>query len=181
MSDHPDEGERTDHADRGSPPTLDELVRAATRVALGSAGLAVASAKRWQGGSAGGASASEAATTLASAAMGLGLRAERVVVRGTAAAGSTAAALTWGVVHATPLRGPVERLAEQFRAERRLSEQEVSDAVAAIVEALSELVIARVDLDRVVDRIALERVLTRMDRREIARRIDPASGEGATA
>ena len=157
----------------GGAPPIEELVRAGTRFVLGSAGLAVASAARWQRGresnaSRGGAAGAE---TLAAAAIGLGLRTQRAVLRTATTAGSTAASVTWGVVHASPLRGPVERLAEQFRAERRLSEQEVSEALAAILDAFSEAVLARVDLDRVIDRIALERVLARMERRELAERI----------
>ena len=156
----------------GEPtPAIEELVRTATRIVLGSAGLAVASATRWQREGDDPASAGGAASTLASAALGLGLRAERIFVKGASAAGSTAASVTWGVFHATPLRGPVERLAEQFRTERRLSEHEVSEAVAAALEAISEAVLVRVDLDRVIDRIALERVLARVDRRELADRI----------
>jgi hypothetical protein len=166
--------ERGDAQDRADdiPPAIEELVRAGTRLALGSAGLAIASAARWQRGrETAAAKPAAGADTLASAALALGLRTQRAMLRGASAAGSTAASVTWGVVHATPLRGPVERLAEQFRSERRLSEQEVSEAIAAILEAISEAVLVRVDLDRVIDRIALERVLTRMDRRELVERI----------
>jgi hypothetical protein len=157
----------------GESQAIEEFVRTATRIVLGSAGLAVASATRWRRGSEGDGSpsAGDAASNLASAALGLGLRAEKIFVKGASAAGSTAALVTWGVVNATPLRGPVERLAEQFRSERRLSEREVSEAVTALLEAISEAVLVRVDLDRVIDRIALERVLARVDRRELADRI----------
>jgi len=154
-------------------PAIDELVRAVTRILLGSAGLAVSSAMRWQaepeeGGDVRG---PDAADTLASAALGMGLTVQRLVARGASAAGSTAASVTWGVVHATPLRGPVERLAARFRTERRLSEQEVADAANAILEAVSGALLDRVDLDRVIDRIALERVLARVDVAELERRI----------
>lgn len=155
----------------GSPPPED-LVRAGTRLVLGSAGLALASVTRWQRGRETDPSpGSGGAETLAAAALALGLRTQRVVMRGASAAGSTAASITWGVVHATPFRRPIERLAEQFRTERRLSEQEVSEGITSILDAISEAVLARVDLDRVIDRIALERVLTRMERRELAERI----------
>ena len=173
MSTNEDGGRASDEVvptDEDLPPALEEIVRAATRVVLGSAGLALASARRWQHRPTDD-SAPDGAATLTSAALGLGLRAERILVRGSTAAGSRAASVTWGVVHATPLRGPVERLAEQFRSERRLSEREVSDAVAAIVETLGEAVLSRVDLDRVIDRIALERVLARVNRHELAERI----------
>jgi hypothetical protein len=142
------------------------------RLVLGSTGIAFASAARWQRqvvGESG--TAAAGAETLASAALALGLRTQRVLARGASAAGSTAASVTWGVVHASPLRGPIERLAEQFRSERRLSEQEVSEAIAAILEVVSEAMLARVDVDRIIDRIALERVLTRINRRELAGRI----------
>jgi len=166
------EMEAEDQPDGAQPP-LEELVRAATRLVLGSAGLAVASATRWQRGrdtdaAPGGAAGGE---TLTAAALALGLRTQRAVLRSASAAGSTAASVTWGVVHATPFRGPIERLAEQFRTERRVSEQEVSEALAAILDAISEAVLSRVDLDRVIDRIALERVLARVERRELAERI----------
>ena len=160
---------------RELPLAVEELVRAATRLVMGSAGIAVASATRWQRRPAGeGSGTAAGAGNLASAALGLGLATERVVVRGASAVGGTAASVTWGVVHASPLRGPIERLAERFRGEQRLSEQEVSDAAAAILDAIGEAVLARVDLDRVIDRIALERVLARMDRRELADRIRSA-------
>jgi hypothetical protein len=106
--------------------------------------------------------------------MGLGLAAERVVVRGAGAVGGTAASVTWGVVHASPLRGPIERLAERFRGEQRLSEEEASAALGAILDALGEALLSRVDLERLIDRIALDRVLARMDRRELADRIRTA-------
>jgi hypothetical protein len=116
------------------PLAVEELVRAAIRLVMGSAGIAVASASRWQRRPAGeGSGAAAGAGNLASAALGLGLATERVVVRGASAVGGTAASVTWGVVHASPLRGPIERLAERFRGEQRLSEQEVSDAAAAIL------------------------------------------------
>jgi hypothetical protein len=146
-----------------------EVVRAGTRLLLGSAGLAIASVSWWQRGREAaiaprGASGAE---DLAAAALGLGLTAQRVLVKGAAVATSTAASVTWGVVHATPFRRPVEHLAEQFRAERRISEQEVSEGIAAIADTISEAILARVDIDKVIDRIALERVLTRIDRREL--------------
>ena len=142
---------------RELPLAVEELVRAATRLVMGSAGIAVASATRWQRRPAGeGSGTAAGAGNLASAV------------------GGTAASVTWGVVHASPLRGPIERLAERFRGEQRLSEQEVSDAAAAILDAIGEAVLARVDLDRVIDRIALERVLARMDRRELADRLRSA-------
>ena len=176
MSTHEDGSEgmaAPEAASEELPPALEELVRAATRMVLGSAGIALTSARRWQHepGGQGEDSPASGAATLTSAALGLGLQAEHAIVRTTVAAGSTAASVTWGVVHASPLRGPVERLAERFRSERRLSEREVSGAVDAILEALSEAILSRVDLDRVIDRIALERVLARMDRRELAERI----------
>jgi hypothetical protein len=161
-------------AERERALTVEELVRAATRLAMGSAGIAVASATSWQRGfgdrTSGGAAG--AAGNLASAAMGLGLAAERVVVRGVSAVGNTAAAVTWGAMRAGPLRGPVERLADRFRGEQRLSEREVSDALDALMDAIGQAVLARIDIDRVIDRIALERVLARIDRAELARRID---------
>jgi hypothetical protein len=154
-------------------PAIEDLVRGATRLVMGSAGIAVASAARWQRESAGNAKGNAAggAGNLASAALGLGLAAEKVVVRGASAVGGTAASLTWGVVHATPLRGPIERLAERFRGEQALSEHEVSEVADAILGVIGEAVLARVDLDRVIDRIAFERVLARMDRSELADRI----------
>ena len=166
-------------------PAVEEAVLAATRLLLGTAGLAVASARRWERGSAGEDDRSTGASTLASAALGLGLLTERAVVRGSVAVGATAASLTWGIVHATPFRGPVERLAERFRTERQVSEQGVSDGVAGLLEALSEAVLVRVDLDRVIDRIALERVLARVDRRELAERLEvlddaPETATGST-
>jgi hypothetical protein len=162
------------------PIALEELVRAATRLVMGSAGIAVASASRWQrGGDPAG--RSSASGNLASAAIGLGLATERVVVRGASAVGGTAASVTWGVVRTTPLRRPLERLADRFRGEQRLSEQEVSEAVDAILDAIGEAVLTRLDIDRVIDRIALERVLARMDRRELAQRVDERlTEEGAT-
>ena len=179
-------GDRSaDPVPAGSSPAIDELVRAVTRIVLGSAGLAVSSAIRWQGESpqGDGAAAPDAAETLASAALGMGLTVQRLVAKGASTAGSTAASITWGVVHATPLRGPVERLAARFRIERRLSEREVAGAANAILEAISETLLDRVDLDRVIDRIALERVLARVDIAELERRIaregtgkPPASG-----
>jgi hypothetical protein len=174
------EDEPQEPADDGAPITADELIRAATRLVMGSAGIAVASASRWQRG-AEAAAASGAAGSLASAALGLGLAAERVVVKGASVVGGTAASVTWGVMRATPFRRPAERLAERFRGEQRLSEREVTDAADAIVDAIGEAVLARIDIDRVIDRIALERVLARMDRRELARRVDERSTEeGAT-
>jgi hypothetical protein len=95
--------------------------------------------------------------------------------------GGTAASVTWGVVRTTPLRRPIERLADRFRGEQRLSEEEVSQAVDAILDTIGEAMLARVDIDRVIDRIALERVLARMDRRELAQRVDERlTEEGAT-
>jgi hypothetical protein len=155
---------------------VDELVRAATRLAMGSAGLAVATATRWQRGPAEDTSgrAASAAGNLASAAFGLGLAAERMVVRGASTVGGTAASLTWGVVRASPLRRPIERLAERFRGEQRTSEREVTDALDALIDAIGEAVLARIDIDRVIDRIALERVLARIDRRALEERLGDA-------
>lgn len=157
--------------DGATPITLDELVRAVTRLVMGSAGIAVASASRWQRG-AEAVAASGAAGNLTSAALGLGLATERVVVKGASAVGGTAASVTWGFMRATPFRRPLEHLAERFRGEQRLSEREVADAADAIVDAVGEVLLARIDIDRVIDRIALERVLARVDRSELTRRID---------
>jgi hypothetical protein len=171
-SDDVPEGDGLDARVGENPLAVEELVRAATRLVMGSAGIAVATAARWQRRPAGeGSGASTGAGNLASAALGLGLSAERMVVRGASAVGGTAASVTWSVVHASPLRRPVERLADRFRGEQGLSEQEVADAVAAILDAIGEAVLARVDLDRIIDRIALERVLARVDRRELVDRI----------
>jgi hypothetical protein len=148
---------------------------------MGSAGIALASAGRLR--SAEGAEAPRdgagAAGTLASAALGLGLATERAVVRGAAAVGGTAASVTWSVVRVGPLRGPIERLADRFRGEQEVSEREVSDALGALLDAIGEALLARVDIDRVIDRIALERVLARIDRRELERRIE-AQAAGPT-
>lgn len=163
--------EQRDAAASDQPtPALEELVRAATRLVMGSAGLAVSSAGRWQREEDGGATHGGVGE-LASAAIGLGLATERVVVRGASAVGGTAVSVTWGVVHASPLRGPIERLAERFRSEQRLSEQEVSRAAGAVLDAIGEAVLARIDVDRAIDRLALERVLARVDRAELERRI----------
>lgn len=154
-------------------PTVDELVRTATRLAMGSAGIAVASVTRWQRGlgdaTSGG--AATAAGNLTSAALGLGLAVERVAVRSASLVGGTAASLTWSVVNATPLRGPIARLSERFRGEQRRSEREVSDALDGLLDALGEAVLARIDIDRAIDRIALERVLARIDRRTLEERL----------
>jgi len=157
----------------GHPITVEEIVRAATRLAMGSAGMAVTSATRWQRGlaDADGADAAGAAGNLASAALGLGLTAERVVVRGASAVGARAASLTWGVMRVGPLRGPIERLAERFRGEQDLSEREVADALDALMLAIGEAVVARIDIDRVIDRIALDRVLSRIDRHELSKHL----------
>ena len=166
-----DREEETEAPGESSSATVDELIRAATRLMMGSAGIAVASARRWQGEGVDG-PATGGAGNLASAALGLGLAAERVIVRGATTVGGTAASVTWGVMRAGPFRGPVERLAEWFRGEQQLSEQEVSEGVGAILDALGGAVLGRLDVDRVIDRLALERVLARFDRRELAERIE---------
>lgn len=166
--DEPQEGLTEEH-----PLTVDELVRAATRLVMGSAGIAVSSATKWQRGvdDAEGAGGAGAAGNLTSAALGLGLATERAVVRGASKVGGTAAWVTWSVVNATPFRVPIARLSERFRGEQRLSEREVSDALDALLDALGAAVLARVDIDRLIDRVALERVLARFDRREIEARL----------
>jgi len=168
MTTDPDDHEiaTTDEA----APALEELIRAATRLVMGSAGLAVSSATRWQRDDVG-PEAGAGVGELASAALGLGLAAERVVVRGASTVGGTAASVTWSVVHATPFRRPLERLAERFRSEQRMSEREVSAAAGAILDAVGQAVLARIDVDRVIDRLALERVLARIDRDELQQRI----------
>jgi hypothetical protein len=138
-----DQGRRDREAQDPAPddvsPAIEELVRAATRLVLGSTGIAFASAARWQRqvvGESG--TAAAGAETLASAALALGLRTQRVLVRGASAAGSTAASVTWGVV----MRAPAvpSRLAEQFRSERRLSRKSRGDR--AILEVVSEAMLA---------------------------------------
>jgi hypothetical protein len=98
-------------------------------------------------------------------------------VKGASVVGGTAASVTWGVMRATPFGRPAERLAERFRGEQRLSEREVTDAADAIVDAIGEAVLARIDIDRVIDRIALERVLARIDRRQVTERLGRADSQ----